>query len=102
MFWKQPKNNLLWFLAFSMVLYQCRCWFTGLPPSLGVDHGGGAFDDPVSRRLTAWRQQNLVAVDLAGSSYQNAALKAAVCSAALILTNLKVPNWVFLIPAHIG
>jgi hypothetical protein len=63
---------------------------------------GGAFDDTVSRRLTAWHQQNLVAIDLAGSSYQNAALKAAVCSAALILTNLKVPNWVFLIPAHIG
>ncbi len=72
-----------------------------LPP-LVLTMVGGAFDDTVSRRLTAWRQQNLVAIDLAGSSYQNAALKAAVCSAALILTNLKVPNWVFLIPAHIG
>ncbi len=72
-----------------------------LAPSLGIDHGGG-FDDPVSTRLPPWRQQNLVAIDLAGSSYQNAALEAAVCSAALILSNLKVPNWVFPIPAHIG
>jgi hypothetical protein len=62
----------------------------------------GGFDDPVSTRLPPWHQQNLVAIDLAGSSYQNAALKAAVCSAALILSDLKVPNWVFLIPAHIG
>ncbi len=71
-----------------------------LPPLVLTMAGG--IDRPVSRRLTAWSQQNLVAIDLAGSSYQNAALKAAVCSAALILSNLKVPTWVFLIPAHIG